>query len=269
MFAESWTCSISRYWFDGPKKARPRCVIDNLPGYPDNINRASRRQLLAGAARHARPALDLALQHAGFRKRMARASRRDQWLYPEHQHRLRREVQREGRDPRRPVGSSAAVNHPMITSMREHRGWLYLGGVSNNRIGRYRLPGADPELVRARTPPIGEPGRDRRLERRPAGQLFVASSLTGSTVPPMDGPLRPEYAARRGAACCSRSPRSTNLIAAERADVRSVGSEQFAAARTAARWRSCRGTPDIVADGRSRPRLRRPPALAVGRARAC
>ena len=35
-------------------------------------------------------------------------------------------------------------NHPMITSMREHKGWLYLGGVSNNRIGRYRLPDADP-----------------------------------------------------------------------------------------------------------------------------
>ena len=32
----------------------------------------------------------------------------------------------------------------MITSMREHKGYLYLGGVSNNRIGRYKLPGADP-----------------------------------------------------------------------------------------------------------------------------
>jgi len=30
----------------------------------------------------------------------------------------------------------------MITSMREHKGSLYLGGISNNRIGRYRLPGA-------------------------------------------------------------------------------------------------------------------------------
>ena len=27
-------------------------------------------------------------------------------------------------------------NHPMITSMREHRGYLYLGGIFNNRIGR-------------------------------------------------------------------------------------------------------------------------------------
>jgi ribose transport system permease protein len=35
----------------------------------------------------------------------------------------------------------------MITSMREHKGYLYLGGVSNNRIGRYKIPGADPNWV--------------------------------------------------------------------------------------------------------------------------
>ncbi len=31
----------------------------------------------------------------------------------------------------------------MITSMREHKGALYLGGVTNNKIGRLRLAGAD------------------------------------------------------------------------------------------------------------------------------
>ena len=35
-------------------------------------------------------------------------------------------------------------NHPMITSMREHRGYLYLGGIMNNRIGRLKLEGVDP-----------------------------------------------------------------------------------------------------------------------------
>ena len=36
-------------------------------------------------------------------------------------------------------------NHSSITSMREHKGYLYLGGVHNNRIGKYRIPGADPD----------------------------------------------------------------------------------------------------------------------------
>jgi ribose transport system permease protein len=31
----------------------------------------------------------------------------------------------------------------MITSMREHRGYLYLGGITNNRIGRIKLDWAD------------------------------------------------------------------------------------------------------------------------------
>ncbi|MEY9823412.1 hypothetical protein ABIF75_007058 [Bradyrhizobium japonicum] len=35
----------------------------------------------------------------------------------------------------------------MITSMREHRGYLYLGGILNNRIGRYKLENADPNFV--------------------------------------------------------------------------------------------------------------------------
>jgi ribose transport system permease protein len=33
----------------------------------------------------------------------------------------------------------------MITSMREHRGALYLGGVTNNKIGRLALGDADPD----------------------------------------------------------------------------------------------------------------------------
>ena len=41
----------------------------------------------------------------------------------------------------------AGLNHPMITSMREHRGYLYLGGIANNRIGRYKLADADPNFV--------------------------------------------------------------------------------------------------------------------------
>jgi len=32
----------------------------------------------------------------------------------------------------------------MITSMREDRGHLYIGGITNNRIGRLELRGANP-----------------------------------------------------------------------------------------------------------------------------
>ena len=39
----------------------------------------------------------------------------------------------------------------MVTSMREHKGSLFLGGISNNRIGRYRLDGADPAWTATRS----------------------------------------------------------------------------------------------------------------------
>ncbi|WP_283179512.1 SMP-30/gluconolactonase/LRE family protein [Gemmobacter sp. 24YEA27] len=41
LFAESWACRINRYYYAGPKKGRLERVIEGLPGYPDNINRAS------------------------------------------------------------------------------------------------------------------------------------------------------------------------------------------------------------------------------------
>ncbi len=39
------------------------------------------------------------------------------------------------------------ANHPSITSMREHRGYLYIGGLVNNRIGRVKLANARPDYV--------------------------------------------------------------------------------------------------------------------------
>ncbi|RUU72975.1 SMP-30/gluconolactonase/LRE family protein, partial [Mesorhizobium sp. M7A.T.Ca.TU.009.01.3.1] len=41
LFAETWACRISRYWFDGPDKGKREIFLDNLPGYPDNLNRGS------------------------------------------------------------------------------------------------------------------------------------------------------------------------------------------------------------------------------------
>ena len=35
------------------------------------------------------------------------------------------------------------LSHSTLTSMREHKGYLYLGGLENNRIGRIKLDGAD------------------------------------------------------------------------------------------------------------------------------
>ncbi len=82
LFAESWIATINRYYFDGPKKGTIETVCANLPGYPDNINRASDGNYWAALLGMRTPALDLALSMPGFRRRMARRVAPDLWLYP-------------------------------------------------------------------------------------------------------------------------------------------------------------------------------------------
>lgn len=143
LFAESWACRVSRLWIDGPKTGQVERVIDALPGYPDNINRASDGTYWAAIMGMRSPVLDLALRMPGFRRRMARRIAPDQWLYPN----LNIGCVIRFNDKGEVVESmwdQGAKNHPMITSMREHRGYLYLGGITNNRIGRIKLDWADP-----------------------------------------------------------------------------------------------------------------------------
>ncbi len=92
------------------------------------------------------PTYDLAMKMPGFRRRMARRVAGDEWLFPNVNSGSVVNFDETGRvldtlwDPE-------GKNHPAITSMREHRGYLYLGGITNNRIGRIRLPDADPEWI--------------------------------------------------------------------------------------------------------------------------
>ena len=143
LYAQTWGCCVHRYWIAGPKAGTSEVVLDNLPGYPDNINRASDGRYWLALVGMRSPALDVALQMPGFRRRMARRIAPDEWLYPNINTGCVVKFDDQGaiHDALWDLGG---VNHPMVTSMREHKGWLYLGGISNNRIGRYRIPGADP-----------------------------------------------------------------------------------------------------------------------------
>jgi ribose transport system permease protein len=142
LFAESWACRINRYWLEGPKKGTTEVLVDRLPGYPDNINRASDGTYWVALMGMRSPALDLALGMPAFRKRMARRIAADQWLYPNLNIGCVARFDDAG-EVQESLWDRRAANHPMITSMREHKGWLYLGGITNNRIGRIRLSDRD------------------------------------------------------------------------------------------------------------------------------
>ena len=143
LFAETWGCRVSRYWFDGPQKGRVEVVIADLPGYPDNINRASDGTFWLAMIGMRTPAFDLAQRMPGFRRRMAMQVARDQWVFPNLNTGGVIKFDLKGR-VLQSLWDGEGNRHPQVTSMREHKGWLYLGGIFNNRIGRIRLPDADP-----------------------------------------------------------------------------------------------------------------------------
>jgi ribose transport system permease protein len=150
LFAETWGCTINRYWLEGPQKGRTEVVIPNLPGYPDNINRGSRGTYWAALSGVRTPSFDLALTMPAFRRRMARRVASDEWLFPNTDAGC---VFRFGEDGlvAESMWDADSDNHPSVTSMREHRGYLYLGGVTNNRLGRIKLADADPEWTAQRS----------------------------------------------------------------------------------------------------------------------
>ncbi|WP_420135848.1 ABC transporter permease, partial [Rhodopseudomonas sp.] len=82
LFAETFGCSIKRYWFDGPKSGTVEVVMDNLPGYPDNINLASDGNYWLALVGMRSPALDLAWRMPDFRRRMGKRLPVDEWLFP-------------------------------------------------------------------------------------------------------------------------------------------------------------------------------------------
>jgi len=142
LFAETWGCRVSRYWFDGPNAGKVEQVIPNLPGYPDNINRASDGTYWLALVGMRTPSLDLALKMPGFRKRMARRIAPDEWLFPNINTGCVVRFDETGKILET-LWDLGGENHPMITSMREHKGHLYIGGLFNNRIGKLTLAGVD------------------------------------------------------------------------------------------------------------------------------
>jgi ribose transport system permease protein len=150
LFAETWGCRVSRYWLAGPREGTTEIVIPDLPGYPDNINRGSRGTYWVGLAGTRTPSYDLAMTMPAFRRRMARRVAGDEWLFPNVNAGCVVHFDEHGR-VLKSLWDIDGENHPAITSMREHRGYLYLGGVTNNRIGRIKLADADPEWTGQRS----------------------------------------------------------------------------------------------------------------------
>lgn len=138
LIAQTWLCRILRYWHSGPNKGRIEVFMDNFPGYLDNINRASDGTYWVALNGMRSPAYDLAMRMPTFRRRMMKRIPRDEWLYPSMNHGCIVKVSDDG-EVLESYWDPGGESHSTITSMREHEGYLYIGGLENNRVGRIRL----------------------------------------------------------------------------------------------------------------------------------
>jgi sugar lactone lactonase YvrE len=134
---ETYRYRIKRYWLKGPKAGTSDIFIDNLPGFPDGVS-ANRRGTFWVALYTIRKDLMDLIHPFPFLKRLLSKTPKALWPKP------------------RPYGLVLALNEKgqivqslqeltgehlkEITSAEEHQGYLYLGSLHNDRIGKYRLP---------------------------------------------------------------------------------------------------------------------------------
>ncbi|SLN76533.1 ABC transporter permease [Oceanibacterium hippocampi] len=144
LWASTWLCRIYRYWIAGERTGELEILVDNLPGYPDNINRASDGNYWLAFVGLRAPVYDLAMADPAFRSRMVKQIPPDEWLCPGLNYGCVIKFDDAG-SVLESLWDPGAESHPTITSMREHKGYLYIGGLENNRIGRLKLPAADKE----------------------------------------------------------------------------------------------------------------------------
>jgi ribose transport system permease protein len=143
LIASTTDCRVYRHWLAGPSSGTTQILIDEVPGNPDNINRASDGNYWLALVGIRGPSFDLSMRKAAFRRRMAKQVPLDEWLGPNLNYGCVVKFDEAGNiletfwDP-------TGISHASVTSIREHKGYLYLGGIENNRIGRIKLDGADP-----------------------------------------------------------------------------------------------------------------------------
>jgi ribose transport system permease protein len=143
LVASTWACSILIFDLQNMSDG-PRVFIRGLPGYPDNINRSSDGGYWVSLAGMRNPVMDEAMRIPATRRRMTRRVPPTNWLFGNLNIGGVLKADGAGRivdalwdEPDGPLY--------MITSTCEHKGMLYLGGTTNNKIGRFALAGADRE----------------------------------------------------------------------------------------------------------------------------
>jgi sugar lactone lactonase YvrE len=134
---ETYRYRIVRYWLKGAKAGKHEIFIDNLPGFPDNISSNHKGTFWLALFTVRNEAVDK-LHPSPFLK--AQMSKLPKALWPKPKpYGLVLALDEQGKITQslhEPTGKHLKE----ITSAREYGGYLYLGSLHNDRIGKYKLP---------------------------------------------------------------------------------------------------------------------------------
>jgi sugar lactone lactonase YvrE len=139
LVAETGSYRILKYWLAGEHAGTSEVFVDNLPGFPDNINLTEDGRLWVALPSPRVPAVDRMAPRPFLRKL---AMRLPKALQPAPlRHGIVLEVDPGGRILRSLQDPSGEV--AIITSAMEHEGHLYLGSYTEPWLWQVRLPGGD------------------------------------------------------------------------------------------------------------------------------
>ncbi|MFI6957879.1 SMP-30/gluconolactonase/LRE family protein [Nocardia sp. NPDC050408] len=137
LVAETGAYRVTRYWLTGPKAGTYDRLIENLPGFPDNMALGSDALVWMTLPSPRNPLLDRLLPLPGVLRRVVWALPR--WVQPEPPRtvwvmavdfdgKVVHDLQTEGTD------------FAMVTGVVEHNGTLYLGSLTETAVGVSHIP---------------------------------------------------------------------------------------------------------------------------------
>jgi sugar lactone lactonase YvrE len=137
LVAETYRCRLRRLWLRGPRKGISEVFADNLPGYPDGVAADGRGTFWVAMFTVRNPAADR-LQPRPWAKRLLAKLPSFLWPRPE-PYGLVLAFDEQGR-LLRSLHDPGGRHVSPVTSVQPEGDVLYLGTLTGDWIGRYRLP---------------------------------------------------------------------------------------------------------------------------------
>ena len=134
---ETGAYRITKVWLTGPDAGTKEPLIENLPGFPDNLSHNGDGVFWCPMASPRQPPLDLLMKGPPVLRKIV--DRLPDSMQPDaERYAIVLGIDEDGAVAHNLQGPSGAYG--VITGVREHDGWLYLGSLVEDAVARVRTP---------------------------------------------------------------------------------------------------------------------------------